>query len=180
MMSTIKAITDHDGRNQRHHGEAPKCSRDEHPSNVTRRAMVISLGATSQPRQQMQQRHHEDIVNIMTILVLRQQSSSKEHQSPQRKHDKHNQQPGGPLNGKPQVDWAYSCLTSPATRTLRTITKHVMKNSQKETITNAAMHLDQQKALVFDADSCRYDVILGADFLSKTGIDVKYSTGTIE
>jgi hypothetical protein len=39
---------------------------------------------------------------------------------------------------------------------------------------------DQQKALLFDADSCRYDVILGADFLSKTGIDVKYSTGAIE
>jgi hypothetical protein len=28
--------------------------------------------------------------------------------------------------------------------------------------------------------SCRYDVILRADFLSKTGIDVKYSTGTME
>jgi hypothetical protein len=41
-------------------------------------------------------------------------------------------------------------------------------------------NVDQQKALVFDADSCRYDVILGADFLSKLGIDVKYSTGTIE
>jgi hypothetical protein len=41
-------------------------------------------------------------------------------------------------------------------------------------------NVDQQKALIFDADSCRYDVILGADFLSKTGIDVKYSTGTIE
>jgi hypothetical protein len=41
-------------------------------------------------------------------------------------------------------------------------------------------NLDQQKALIFDADSCRYDVILGADFLSKTGIDVKYSTETIE
>jgi hypothetical protein len=41
-------------------------------------------------------------------------------------------------------------------------------------------NMDQQKALVFDADSCRYDVILGADFLSKTGIDVKYSTGIIE
>ncbi len=38
--------------------------------------------------------------------------------------------------------------------------------------------MDLQKALVFDADSCRYDVTLGADFLSKTGIDVK--TGTIE
>ncbi len=41
-------------------------------------------------------------------------------------------------------------------------------------------NVDQQKALIFDADSCRYDVILGADFLSKAGIDVKYSTGTIE
>jgi hypothetical protein len=40
--------------------------------------------------------------------------------------------------------------------------------------------VDQQKALVFDANSCRYDMILGADFLSKTGIDVKYSTGIIE
>jgi hypothetical protein len=41
-------------------------------------------------------------------------------------------------------------------------------------------NMDLQKALIFYADSCRYDVILGADFLSKTGIDVKYSTGTIE
>jgi hypothetical protein len=41
-------------------------------------------------------------------------------------------------------------------------------------------NVDQQKALIFDADSCRYDVILGADFLSKTRIDVKYSTGTIK
>ena len=32
-------------------------------------------------------------------------------------------------------------------------------------------NVDQQKALIFDADSCRYDVILGADFHSKTGID---------
>jgi hypothetical protein len=41
-------------------------------------------------------------------------------------------------------------------------------------------NVDQQKSLIFDADSCRYDVVLGADFLSKTGIDVKYSAGTIE
>jgi hypothetical protein len=41
-------------------------------------------------------------------------------------------------------------------------------------------NVDQQKALIFDADSYRYDVILGADFLRKTGVDVKYSTGTIE
>ncbi len=36
----------------------------------------------------------------------------------------------------------------------------------------------QQTALLFDHD-CRYDVILGSDFLAKTGIDIKYSTGTI-
>ena len=41
-------------------------------------------------------------------------------------------------------------------------------------------NIDQQKALVFQAENCKYDVILGADFLAKTGIDVKYSTGTIE
>jgi hypothetical protein len=40
-------------------------------------------------------------------------------------------------------------------------------------------NVDQQKALIFDADLCKYDVILGADFLSKTGIDVKYRTGTM-
>ncbi len=41
-------------------------------------------------------------------------------------------------------------------------------------------NVDQQKALIFDADSCRCDVMLGANFLSKTGIDVKYSIGTIK
>jgi hypothetical protein len=39
---------------------------------------------------------------------------------------------------------------------------------------------EQQKALIFESDTCIYDLILGADFLTKTGIDVKYSTGTIE
>jgi hypothetical protein len=39
--------------------------------------------------------------------------------------------------------------------------------------------IDQQKALVFNGQ-CKYDVILGADFLSKLGINIKYSTGTIE
>jgi hypothetical protein len=40
--------------------------------------------------------------------------------------------------------------------------------------------IEQQKALIFESDTCRYDVILGADFLTKAGTDVKYSTGTIE
>jgi hypothetical protein len=39
--------------------------------------------------------------------------------------------------------------------------------------------VDQQKAIVFDKD-CKYNVILGADFLSKSGIDIEYSTGIIE
>jgi hypothetical protein len=37
-------------------------------------------------------------------------------------------------------------------------------------------NVDQQKAIVFESKTCKYDVILGADFLIKTGIDVKYST----
>jgi len=35
-----------------------------------------------------------------------------------------------------------------------------------------------KKALVFYS-KCQYDVILGADFLTKSGIDIKYSTGTM-
>jgi hypothetical protein len=41
-------------------------------------------------------------------------------------------------------------------------------------------NVEQHKALIFESDTCKYDVILGADFLTKTGIDVIYSTGTIE
>jgi hypothetical protein len=41
-------------------------------------------------------------------------------------------------------------------------------------------NVDQQKALVFQSETCKYNVILGAAFLPKTGIDVKYSTGTME
>ena len=32
---------------------------------------------------------------------------------------------------------------------------------------------------MFDGD-CKYDIILGTDFLSKSGIDVKYSMGILE
>jgi hypothetical protein len=41
-------------------------------------------------------------------------------------------------------------------------------------------NVEQQKALIFESDTCKYDVILGADFLAETGIDVKYSIGAIE
>ena len=39
--------------------------------------------------------------------------------------------------------------------------------------------VEEQKALVFDGQ-CKYNVIFGADFLSKTGIDIKYSSGIME
>ena len=39
--------------------------------------------------------------------------------------------------------------------------------------------VDQQEAYVFNAP-CRYDIILGNDFLQKAGIDLKYSTGMVE
>ncbi len=45
---------------------------------------------------------------------------------------------------------------------------------------NINVDQQKQKALVFQSETCKYDVILGADFLTKTGIDVKYSTGTME
>ena len=35
----------------------------------------------------------------------------------------------------------------------------------------------QQKALVFDNDNCQYDMILGTNFLSKTGIKLDYDCG---
>ena len=40
-------------------------------------------------------------------------------------------------------------------------------------------NIDQQKALVFQSETCKYDVTFGADFLTIPSIDVKYSTGTM-
>ncbi len=31
-------------------------------------------------------------------------------------------------------------------------------------------NVEEQKALIFESDTCKYDVILGADFLTETGI----------
>ena len=39
--------------------------------------------------------------------------------------------------------------------------------------------IDKQKALVFD-QKCRYYIIQGEDFLTKSSIDILYSTGTME
>ena len=37
--------------------------------------------------------------------------------------------------------------------------------------------ISQQRALIFDNDNCKYDIIFGTDFLSKTGIKFDYSSG---
>jgi hypothetical protein len=37
--------------------------------------------------------------------------------------------------------------------------------------------INQQKVLVFDNDNVKYNIILGTNFLSKTGIKLKYSEG---
>ncbi len=39
--------------------------------------------------------------------------------------------------------------------------------------------VEEQKAFIFDGQ-CKYDVVFEADFLSKTGIDIKYSSRIIE
>ncbi len=137
----IKAITDCNGHNQHHHCEAPKRSQDKRPSNATRRAVAISLGATRWPCPQTWQRCRENVVSIMTILIPQQQSLSKERHLPWCKRDKHNQEPAGPLNGKPKADWAYSCLRSPVTRTSRSTTKHVVNNLKKTIKNTATWHL---------------------------------------
>ena len=60
--------------------------------------------------------------------------------------------------------------------------------SATETVTMRDFHLhefdknrriEEQKALVFDTP-CRYDMILGTDFLSKSGIKINYETGFME
>ncbi len=40
--------------------------------------------------------------------------------------------------------------------------------------------INQQKVLVFDNDNIKYNIILGTNFLSKTGIKWKYSEGNME
>ncbi len=41
-------------------------------------------------------------------------------------------------------------------------------------------NVEQQKNLIFESETCKYDVILGADIFTKIGIDVKYSVGSIQ
>jgi hypothetical protein len=42
------------------------------------------------------------------------------------------------------------------------------------------MHINQQKVLVFDNDNVKFNIILGTNFLSKTGIKLNYSEGDME
>ncbi len=40
--------------------------------------------------------------------------------------------------------------------------------------------INQKKVLVFDNDNVNYNIILGTNFLSKTGIKLNYSEGNME
>jgi hypothetical protein len=40
--------------------------------------------------------------------------------------------------------------------------------------------INQQKVLVFDNDNVKYNIILGTNFLSKTGMKLNYSEGNME
>ena len=40
--------------------------------------------------------------------------------------------------------------------------------------------VDQQRALIFDSDSCKYDIIFGTNFLSKIGIKLDYNAGNMQ
>ncbi len=67
--------------------------------------------------------YHDDTHPATTIIVKGASIAATQAQQ--------TQQPGGPLNRKPQVNWAYSCLRSPAMRTSRTTTKHAIKNLRR-------------------------------------------------
>jgi hypothetical protein len=45
---------------------------------------------------------------------------------------------------------------------------------------NKNRRINQQKVLVFDNDNIKYNIILGTNFLSKTGIKLNYSEGNME
>jgi hypothetical protein len=45
---------------------------------------------------------------------------------------------------------------------------------------NKNRRINQQKVLVIDNNNVKYDIILGTNFLSKTGIKLNYSEGNME
>jgi hypothetical protein len=72
------------------------------------------------------------------------------------------------------------------TKLLRTLTGH-LKMQEVVTMRNLRLpefdknrRINQQKVLVFETDNIKYDIILGTNFLSKTGIKLNYSNRNME
>jgi len=72
------------------------------------------------------------------------------------------------------------------TKLVRTLTGH-LKTQEVVTMRNLRLPefdknrcINQQKVLVFDNDNIKYNIILGTNFLSKTGIKLNYSEGNME
>ncbi len=72
------------------------------------------------------------------------------------------------------------------TKLVRTLTCHL---KMQEVVTMRDLRLpefdknsciNQQKVLVFDNDNIKYDIILGTNYLSKTGIKLNYSEGNMK
>jgi hypothetical protein len=72
------------------------------------------------------------------------------------------------------------------TKPVRTLAGHL---KMQEVVTMSDLRLpkfdknrriNQQKVLVFDNDNAKYNIILGTNFLSKTGIKLNYSEGNME
>jgi hypothetical protein len=72
------------------------------------------------------------------------------------------------------------------TKLVRTLKEHL---KMQEVVTmqdirlqefNKNRGINQQKVLVFDNDNVKYNIILGTNFLSKTGIKLNYSEGNME
>ena len=56
---------------------------------------------------------------------------------------------------------------------------YVEMNGIRLTEFDKSRRVESQRALVFDDDKCRYDIIFGADFLTTIGISLDYSTGVV-
>ncbi len=72
------------------------------------------------------------------------------------------------------------------TKLVRTLAGHLkmqevvtMRNLRSPEF-NKNRRINQQKVLVFDYDNVKYNIILGKNFLSKTGIKLNYSEGNME
>jgi hypothetical protein len=70
-MDLIKVTTNHDGRDQCHHGEASKLLQNE-PLECEEQGQGNQLRSHKRPCQRAQQERREDIVSITTKLILQQ------------------------------------------------------------------------------------------------------------